>query len=161
MRFLSPEPWFFNLSSVMTCYNIKGKGPRGHTLCVCVCGGDTLKKLEVLILVAHKLGGAFTVFSPPPVISRACKTRCIKTFLNESHGGLSAQRVNCSLLTANVFRFAVRNCLNTVFLVNEVKKKMLRLVPIFLLMNCSALSLTTVWSELFVYKLGLKPFYSL
>lgn len=55
---------------------------------MCEREGDTLKKLEVLILVAHKLGGAFTVFSLPLVISRACKTCCVKTFLNGNHGGI-------------------------------------------------------------------------
>lgn len=71
----------------MTCYNIKGKGPRGHTLCVWE-GGKYLEKTGSIILVAHKLGGAFTVFSLPLVISRACKTCCVKTFLNGNHGGI-------------------------------------------------------------------------
>lgn len=71
----------------MTCYNIKGKGP-GDTHCVCGKGGKYLEKTGSVILVAHKLGGAFPVFSLPLVISRACKTCCVKTFLNGNHGGI-------------------------------------------------------------------------
>lgn len=43
-------------------------------MCVCVAGGRYVEKTGSVVLVAHKSGGAFTVFSPPPVIPRACKT---------------------------------------------------------------------------------------
>lgn len=100
---------------------MKGKGARGRTLCVWEVGRETLNKLELSLL--HINGVVLSLsFPPSPEIPRACEPRCIKTFANGSHGGLSAQRVNCSLITVHVFRFAVHNCLNTVFLVNEVKK---------------------------------------
>ena len=41
---------------------------------MCGRGGRYVEKTGSVILVAHKLGGAFTVFPPPPVISHACKT---------------------------------------------------------------------------------------
>lgn len=105
----------------------RGKGPRRRTLRVRELKKKTktTTKTGSVLLVAHKSGGACTVFPPPPSHRwyRTPSTRW-KLFPNgRSHGGLSARRVSCSLTTAAVFRFAVHNCLNTVFLVNEVKKK--------------------------------------
>lgn len=105
----------------------RGKGPRRRTLRVW--------ELEKKIKQPQKLEAFFSLHinrvvlalsSLPPPSHRWYRTPSTrwKLFPNgRSHGGLSARRVNCSLTTADVFRFAVHNCLNTVFLVYEVKKK--------------------------------------